>query len=264
MKWLWLIHTLEFFKRKDVKVPHNPIYEENLEIYKLHHKAAEKVAKEIRKERIHRLFKYHKYALRRLVIYGVLTIVALYFIFTNYNPKYIFVDKPDNLLASISADSAVQIRSVVNPQLKKYFDFIAASEVPIKNGDTLASYKIRCYDSSSTAIGRYQMNRGARADIGLGGVSEEVFLNNPELQDVAMYIYLKKNYSYMKDFLNKYDGQTINGYYLTEPGMLSLAHALGAGGAMEWIKNGCKPSQLPKGAPHADRRLTQQRYKVTF
>lgn len=265
MKWFWLINTLEFIKRKDVKAPYNAQYEQELELYKLHHKAARQIHSKIKKERLKRLLKYHKFTFLRTGLILIPICIALYFTAINYYPKFIYVEKPsDDLLASISADSAVQIRSVVNPQLKKYFDFIAASEVPIKNGDTLASYKTLCGVVGSTAIGRYQMNKGARADIGLGGVSDAIFLNSPELQDVAMYIYLKKNFTYMKDFLKQYNGQTINGYYLTEPGMLSLAHALGAGGAMEWIKNGCNPSKLPVGAPHADRRLTQQRYKVTF
>lgn len=261
----WLINVLEFIKRKDAKVPHNAIYEQELELYKLHHKAAKLAYSQIRKEKLKRLLKYHKFTFLRTFLISIPVCTALYFTAINFYPKFIFVNKPEkSFLASISPDSAINISNVINPHLKRYFDFIAASEVTIEHGDTLASYKIRCYDSSSTAIGRYQMNRLARADIGLGGVSESVFLNNPELQDVAMYIYVRKNYSYMKDFLDQYEGQTINGYYLTKPGMLSLAHALGGGGAMSWIKNGCKPSELPKGAPHADRRLTLQRYNIDF
>ena len=46
--------------------------------------------------------------------------------------------------------------------------------------------------------------------------------------------------------------------------MLSLAHALGAEGAMQWIKNGCKINELPKGAPEAYKRLTFQKFSITF
>jgi hypothetical protein len=260
----WLINTLEFFKRKDIIMPVDSAFDDKLDQYKLLSKAANKIHYEIRRERFRRLMKYHKYAIIKLFIFVPIICTALYFITVNFYPTFIFVDRiqPESLYATVSSDSIVSIKRVINPQLLKYFDFIAASEVTIKKGDTLASYKIKCYDSSSTAIGRYQMNNGARADIGLGGVSQSVFLNWPELQDIAMFRLLKVNREYMKDFLHEYDGKVINGYYLTEPGMLSLAHALGAGGAMKWIKDGCIVSELPAGAPHADRRLTLQRYKI--
>lgn len=265
MRWTWFIHFLEFIKRKDEEYPYNANYEQHLQLYKLYHKAAFYEHSYVRKEWLKRLLKYHKYTFFKTFLILIFACITLYFTIKNFYPTFIIVNKPEkSFFASISPDSVVNISNVINPHLKYYFDFIAASEVPIKNKDTIASYKIKCYDSSSTAIGRYQMNKGARKDIGLGEVSEEVFLNNPELQDIAMYMYVKKNYFYMKDFLSRYEGQTINGYYLTKSGMLSLAHALGASGAMQWIKNGCKPSELPKGAPYADRRLTQQRYKIDF
>jgi len=261
----FLINVLEFFKRKDIVMPKDPVYDDHLTQYKLYSKEANRIHNIIRRERFRRLLKYHKYAIIRLATIIPLVCTAMYFTAVNLYPKFIVVEKnPESMYATVSTDSIVAIKNVINPMLNKYFDFIAASEVPIKNGDTLASYKVKCYDSTSTAIGRYQMNRGARADIGLGGVSDEVFLNWPELQDIAMHKLLRVNKTYMKDFIPLYDGKIVNGYYLTEPGMLSLAHALGGGGAMKWIKDGCKVSELPKGAPNADRRLTLQRYKIDF
>ena len=260
----FIINLLEFLKKKDIVMPKDIVFDEKLSLYRLYTREANRIHKDIRRERFRRLLKYHKRAIIKLFIFIPIASVGLYFLVTSLYPKFIIIDRTQTVQATISADSIVSIKSVVNPLLNKYFDFIAASEVQIKNGDTLASYKVKCYDSTSTAIGRYQMNRGARVDVGLGGVPESVFLNWPELQDIAMFKLLKINNAYMKDFIRLYDGKIVNGYYLTEPGMLSLAHALGAGGAMTWIKNGCKPSELPVGAPHADCRLTLQRYKINF
>ena len=196
----------------------------------------------------------------------ILAIIAgtSFLVYKNYKPKFITLYKTDTFQSQIKQDSTIIIRDVINPELKKYFDYIASTEVLIKNGDTLATYRKLCDDSTSSAIGRYQMLNIAREQIGFGSIPRSVFLNNPELQDVAMYMLLKDNYRSMKGFMKEWDGKMVNGYYLSEPGMLSLAHALGAGGAMSWIKNGCKPNMLPPGAPHADTRLTLQKYKIQF
>jgi len=210
-------------------------------------------------------WKYFILKTAKVIILLSIAIFTILFIYKISKPKIINIyHTTDTFESKIEKDSVIVIREVVNSNLKKYFDYIAATEVPIKNGDTLSSYQVRCYDSTSSAIGRYQMVNDARTQIGLGGVSEQVFLNNPELQDVAMYLLIKDNYRAMKLFIDEYDGKIINGYFLTEPGMLSLAHALGANGAMTWIKNGCKVNQLPSGAPNADRRLTFQKYKIKF
>jgi hypothetical protein len=209
-------------------------------------------------------WKYFVLKTSKIIVLLTIGFFLVFFIYKAAKPKIINIYHTDSFESKIEKDSIIIIRDVVNPQLKKYFDYIAATEVPIKNGDTLSSYQVRCYDSTSSAIGRYQMVNAARTQIGLGGVSDQVFLNNPELQDVAMYLLIKDNYRAMKPFIDEYDGKIINGYFLTEPGMLSLAHALGASGAMTWIKNGCKVNQLPSGAPNADRRLTFQKYKIKF
>jgi len=269
----FLIRLLELFLKRDTPFIPNENYKQNLELYKLHHKQALYHYKQIRKEYLKNLITHNKYRIMRIVSVSSIVFIALYFTFSNYYPKLIHSFIPSNLEATINNDSTVVIKNIVNPNLTLYLDAIAATETPIKDinknrifdwEDTLKAYKTICYDSTSSAIGRYQMTKAARQAVGLGGVSDNVFLNWPELQDIACYKFLQINHNTMKSFIKKYEGQVINGYYLTETGMISLAHALGANGAMTWISNGCKPNQLPSGAPKADRRLTFQRYRITM
>ncbi len=268
-----LIQYLEFLLKKDVPFIPDENYKQNLELYKLHRRQASFYYKQVHKKHLKNLLIHHKHRILRTFVTGSFIFVSLYFIIINFYPKITHIFVPSNLEATINNDSLIKIKNIVNPNLTAYLDAIAATESPVvdanRNGildfeDTLKAYSRRCFDPSSSAIGRYQMTNAARQSVGLGGISDEVFLNWPELQDIACYKFLQKNYQAMKPFIKKYEGQTVNGYYLTETGMISLAHALGAGGAMSWINNGCKPNQLPAGAPHSDRRLTFQRYRITF
>jgi hypothetical protein len=269
----FLIKILEFLFRKDTKTPRNTDYEQHLELYKIYHHAAHECFKKIRKERLRRLLKHHKFALMRIFIAFCIATIGIYFTVKNYYPKFVHILQLERMEAAYQKDSIVIIKWVINPKLIKYLDAIAATESAIidqnKNGkidyeDTLTAYHRRCLDTSSSALGRYQMTKAAREAIGLGKVSDEIFRNWPELQDIACYQFLRLNMKVMKPFIKKYDGKIINGYFLTEPGMISMAHALGADGTMQWIKNGCKDYELPKGAPKAYRRLTFQKYRITF
>jgi len=245
---------------------------EKLELYQLHKKQANNLFKEIRYKYLLNFFKSHKFRMMRISVLLFFIAFSSYLVLKGSAQHLHVIHTSDNLIATLEQNSIV-IRDVINPELLIYLDAIASTESPIydvnKNDvfdeyDTLYAYKRKCWDTTSSAIGRYQMNKAARQEVGLGCVPEEIFLNWPELQDIACYKLMKKNHQFMSSFIKEYEGKVVNGYYLTETGILSLAHALGATGAMNWIKNGCKPSQLPKGAPKADRRLTIQKYKLTF
>ena len=96
--------------------------------------------------------------------------------------------------------------------------------------------------------------------------TKDFFMNNPEIQDVMMYILLKEHHKYFKvtQTYDKYVGKIINGYYISQCGLLSMSHACGVGGTIEFLEAGCNPNVLPSGAPEADKRLTIQKYILVF
>ena len=254
-------YLIELFRRKDEKIPKDLELSNDIREYKYFHKITNSYRNRIIKKRIIRLFKYHKFAILRTIMMLIIVSTAGYFIITNFYPKLIFL-KSDRFSAKIEKDSTVIIDHVINPILIKYLTYISATEVNLK--DSIKAYQTICNDKNSSAIGKYQMTKSARSAVGLGNVPDDVFLNWPELQDIACYKLLHLNYNQMKGFIKEYDGQIINGYYLTESGMLSLSHALGGSGAIDWIKTGCKRELLPAGAPKADERLTLQKFKIKF
>lgn len=109
--------------------------------------------------------------------------------------------------------------------------------------------------------GKYQMGEAAMIDAGYykkasgiynndwsgtftgkdGVNSIQDFLNNPTAQENAQIVFKKKQWGYLKAVgAHKYTGQIINGYKITESGLLAGAHLKGAGSVIEYLRSGGK------------------------
>lgn len=109
--------------------------------------------------------------------------------------------------------------------------------------------------------GKYQMGEAALIDAGYykkasrvynndwkgsftgkdGVNSIQDFLHNPTAQENAQIIFKKKQWGYLKAVgADKYSGQIINGYKITDSGLLAGAHLKGAGSVIEYLKSGGK------------------------
>lgn len=86
-------------------------------------------------------------------------------------------------------------------------------------------------------MGKYQF--GKRTLKGLGfKVTKKEFLNNPQLQEEAMMALLLHNKEKLQKYIDVFDGQTINGMYISESGILAAAHLGGQGSVKRFFKNG--------------------------
>lgn len=109
--------------------------------------------------------------------------------------------------------------------------------------------------------GKYQMGESALIDIGYykkqsrvynndwtgiftgkdGIKSIQDFLNNPQVQEKAQILFKRKQWTYLKSVgADKYSGQIINGYKITNSGLLAGAHLKGAGSVIDYLKSGGK------------------------
>lgn len=86
-------------------------------------------------------------------------------------------------------------------------------------------------------MGKYQFGRAALTAVGLGGVSQEDFLETPELQEVAMQLLLKKNKKNLASLIGKHQHRTIKGIFITESGILAGAHLVGGGGVTAFLES---------------------------
>jgi hypothetical protein len=75
-------------------------------------------------------------------------------------------------------------------------------------------------------MGKYQFSHKTLNGLGIS-VSKTEFLSNPQLQDSAMVALLIHNRILLKKYIDKYDGNDINGNIITESGILAAAHLIG-------------------------------------
>lgn len=204
------------------------------------------------------LFKYKwKKLLFWLCIISTFSFLS-YELYTVVQP--IIVIKRETTQAKLIAKqtSQIKINSIIDQRIIKYFDAIASTEADERGYQTV--------NSQSDAWGRYQLLNVARLQLSKMGVTftKEFFLSHPEFQDIIMYIYLKDNYNQLIQLglHDKYNGVIINGYYLTNTGLLSLSHAIGPTGVKQFVDSGCDPSLLPY--TKLDRRLTIQKFEINF
>jgi len=117
-------------------------------------------------------------------------------------------------------------------------------------------------------VGKYQMGEAAMVDAGYyrkttgnynndwtgqftgkdGVYSREDFLNNPTAQENAQRIYKQKQWGYIKNFAQKYDGKTINGIPITQSGMLAATHLLGQGKLQKYLQS--NGTDIPRDGNH--------------
>ena len=86
-------------------------------------------------------------------------------------------------------------------------------------------------------MGKYQFGRSTLRTLKIK-VSREAFLNSPDLQEYAMKQNLLYNKKRLQKYIDKFEGQKINGILITESGILAAAHLGGAGSVKRWFRKG--------------------------
>lgn len=89
--------------------------------------------------------------------------------------------------------------------------------------------------SSLGYLGRYQIGRVALADIGMGGIPTDEFINSPALQEIAMRMLLRKNKKYLQSYIGKYSSRKVGGLRIDESSLLAAAHLTGVGSVMQFL-----------------------------
>ena len=87
-------------------------------------------------------------------------------------------------------------------------------------------------------LGKYQFGRRTLDALGFEKVSNREFLSNASIQEEAMYALLTHNKKILRRQIEKYHGQTINGIFITESGILAAAHLAGPGNVKKFFRKG--------------------------
>ena len=86
-------------------------------------------------------------------------------------------------------------------------------------------------------MGKYQFGKATLRTLKIK-VSKEEFLNDPELQEIAMHKLLQYNQKKLQNYIDKFDGQIVHGILVTESGLLAAAHLGGQGSVKKWFRTG--------------------------
>ena len=86
-------------------------------------------------------------------------------------------------------------------------------------------------------MGRYQFGKSTLRTLKIK-VDKKTFLNNPQLQEFAMLKLLCYNKNKLQKYIDKFEGQEINGILVTESGLLAAAHLGGPNSVKRWFRNG--------------------------
>ena len=87
-------------------------------------------------------------------------------------------------------------------------------------------------------LGKYQFGRKTLNALGYENVSNREFLSNPSIQEEAMYALLNHNKHILRRQIEKYHGETVNGIFITESGILAAAHLAGPGNVKKFFRKG--------------------------
>ena len=87
-------------------------------------------------------------------------------------------------------------------------------------------------------LGKYQFGRKTLNNLGYENISNRQFLSDPSIQEQAMEDLLVHNKKILRRYIQKYNGKTINGIYITESGLLAAAHLAGPGNVKKFFRKG--------------------------
>ena len=86
-------------------------------------------------------------------------------------------------------------------------------------------------------MGKYQFGKSTLKTLKIK-VTRDAFLNSPDLQEYAMQQNLLYNKKKLQKYIDKFEGQELNGILITESGILAAAHLGGAGSVRKYFRSG--------------------------
>jgi len=187
-----------------------------------------------------------KYVFKLIAIITLMIIIAIVSALAfNFNinfkkvPKLVHTKPPIYILSTNNLDKDLQN---IEKYKKEYGDnvkyvFIYDKD-PSKNfekwKDALHSLESGSVENpyearrpNSQYWGKYQMGESARKNVGLGNITWDKWKNTPELQEGALRLWVEVLYKNLKPEIRKYDGKFLNGWSITESGIIAMAHNVG-------------------------------------
>lgn len=75
--------------------------------------------------------------------------------------------------------------------------------------------------------GKYQMGESARRSVKFENITWDKWKSNPEVQEAALRMWVDVLYQSLENDIKRYDGKILNGWSITESGIIAMAHNVG-------------------------------------
>lgn len=148
------------------------------------------------------------------------------------NFDWFHVDVNDGILYSFPSQRQMDYKSLNIPFTGRFF--IGYKEA-IAYRESQGKYR---KINSLGYIGKYQFGTETLKTIGIKDGLR--FLNSPKMQEKAFVALLAKNKWELKDEIQKYEGEVLDGVRITESGILAAAHLGGAGSVKRFLRSNGK------------------------
>jgi hypothetical protein len=199
---------------------------------------------------------FFKFSLIVVFIVGVLA-TARYFGF-RYNPEPIPVYTPITLYVTEEDDTAYIRTCIDNPMITfvmiyppdRSKDWNKFKEEMHAKFETRGFSDSASYFARGTGVdsvtgasyqnqfwGRYQLGTYARKAIGIGNMTWEEFSTNPEVQEGSFKTWIRLLYKDMKPYIQRYEGDYMDGYQITSSGIVAMAHNVGADKTIKFLES---------------------------
>ena len=106
------------------------------------------------------------------------------------------------------------------------------------------------------------MGSDARKAVKMERYTWDEFKSNPELQEVALKLWIQSLKEDLRYSIKKYDGMFLNGWFITESGIIAMAHNVGAGPTVEFLSSGGKTVPVDGSGKPATRFLVLGNYNL--
>lgn len=169
----------------------------------------------------------------KTLVRGFLIVLITFFVFfSSYSFKVDKKSKYSNINSYFYDSSSLpnSIKHEFSDNLIKLENSFFAFKEALAYKESRGRYNIV---SSLGYLGKYQFGTSTLALYGIH--NKNYFLSNPNLQEKAFLVNLKRNKWKLDLYISKYNGKNINDVLITESGILAAAHLAGPGRVKKYL-----------------------------
>lgn len=199
---------------------------------------------------------HRKAILTTCMIFGIIGILS----FLAFTKKVVFVDNSTHTVVYTDTVNTFHNYCWQLQKIESNFNYKARREYIILDHNSKGCDTIKIY---SQYCGAYQLGKNERYMFGFR--NDDDYLNSIEQQERSIILWLKFLKKNLQPYINKYDGKWVGRYYITESGILGMAHLCGIEATKKFLDSKGEEKNIPidgNGVRATDYLLLLDRYNL--